>query len=175
MTFDYRGRPLLSKPLNPSSLTNPRVQGATHVLAVIALDRNGLPIEFSAGGGGSGDMTKALVVRWPHPTVSDTWNIIHNMNCYPQVRAEDETGEQGIPDVDYVSKSEINVLFSRPVSGTAYLLRYPNVTMVDAAGTEQPVELVFGNPNNLIVPVEPMVIPPVTDPTIEQTDFIDFP
>ena len=173
--YDFKGRPLLSKPLNPNSPTNVRWGGPTHVLAVIAMDKNGLPIQFGGGGGGSGDMTKALVVRWPYPVVSDTWNIIHNMNCYPQVRVQDSEGLQGIPDVDYVSRNEINVLLGRATSGIAFLNRYPNVTMVDEAGTEQPVELDYRDPHNLIVPVEPMVIPPVTDPTIEQTDFIDMP
>jgi hypothetical protein len=172
--YDFKGRPLLSKPLNPNSPTAVRWGGATHVLAVIALDRNGLPIEFSSGGGGSGDMTKALIIKWPYPEVSDTWIIRHNMNCYPSVRVEDSEGVQGIPDVDYISKNEINVLLTRETSGIAYLSRYPNTTLTDEAGTEQPVELIFGNPDNLVVEC-PIEIPPVTDPTIHQTDFIDKP
>lgn len=177
MTYDFKGRPLLSKPLNPLSPTVIRWEGPTHVLAVIAMDKNGLPINFS--GSGTGDMSKAIIVRFDQTEPMATWNIVHKMGCYPSVRVDDGSGgNAGIPDVDWVSKDELNVLLSREMTGSAYLNRYPYVSVGDANGELAPAEINFSNPDNLIIDITPLVkgqeLPP-TAPGIINVDYEERP
>ena len=172
--YDFRGRPLLSKPLNPLSPTMPAWGGATHIMAVIALDSNGLPIEFHHGGGGDGDMSKAIIVRFDQTTPSASWRIVHKMNCYPSVRVDDGNGNAGIPDVDWISKDELVVLLGREMTGSAYLNRYPYTTVAGGNGETLPAEFNFSDPNNLVIDISTADLPP-TAPGIENVDYEDRP
>ena len=170
--YDFRGRPLLSKPLNPASPTNPKWGGATQILAVIAMDKNGRPIQFGTGGsgGGTGDMSKAIMMKFDQPDVLDTWVITHNMNCYPAVRVDNGTGIAGIPDVDYTSKNELRVIMGTACSGSAYLSRYPNISLSDGQGGLAPADLDFSDSNNLKVDLSPEKFPP-DSPGIVNVDY----
>ena len=170
---DFKGRSLLSKPLDPLSLSNVRFGGATHVLAALAIDKNGLPINFGSGGGtGTGDMSKAIIMKYDQVDVSNTWVITHNMNCYPSVRVDDGQGNAGIPDVDYVSKNELRILLGRATAGSAYLNRYPNVSLAGGNGEIAPADLNYSDPNNLIIDLSPEDLPP-SGPGITNVDFLE--
>jgi hypothetical protein len=50
-----------------------------------------------------------------------TWDIIHNLNKYPSVTVVDTGGSEIIPNVVYMSSNEVQLFFSNPTSGKAYL------------------------------------------------------
>lgn len=52
---------------------------------------------------------------------ADTWNITHDLGGYPSVTVVNSTGTVVVGTVTYVSTSEIQIEFTAPFSGTAYL------------------------------------------------------
>ena len=51
-----------------------------------------------------------------------TWNINHNLNkFYPSVWVEDEFGETIIGNVKPIDKNNLQIIFTIPSKGTAYL------------------------------------------------------
>jgi hypothetical protein len=56
------------------------------------------------------------------PTPSYVWDITHNLNRYPSVTATDDTNEQIIGDITYLSMNELTITFSGLTSGSAYLV-----------------------------------------------------
>jgi hypothetical protein len=52
---------------------------------------------------------------------SDTWNITHSLSGKPSVTIVDSAGTIIIGDVQYLSNTQIQVSFTAPFSGSAYL------------------------------------------------------
>lgn len=52
---------------------------------------------------------------------SALWSIYHNMGKFPSVTVVDSGNNYIIGDVEYVSNMQINVHFSAPFGGKAYL------------------------------------------------------
>ena len=50
-----------------------------------------------------------------------TWVIAHNMNFYPSVTIIDGLGNVVLAPISYLSSNTVQIAFSRPFSGTAYL------------------------------------------------------
>jgi hypothetical protein len=48
------------------------------------------------------------------------WVIHHNLNGFPNVTVVDETGEEIMPDVEYVDNNTVRVVATWPFSGAAY-------------------------------------------------------
>jgi len=54
-------------------------------------------------------------------SASALWNITHNLGGYPSVTVVNSTGTVVVGTVTYISTSEIQIEFTAPFSGTAYL------------------------------------------------------
>jgi hypothetical protein len=54
-------------------------------------------------------------------SASDTWSINHTLGGYPSVTVVNSTGTVVVGTVTYISTSEIQIEFTAPFSGTAYL------------------------------------------------------
>lgn len=54
-------------------------------------------------------------------TVSDTWNIKHNLQKFPSITVIDTAGTQVIGKIEYVDENNIKLSFSSAFSGKAYL------------------------------------------------------
>jgi len=54
-------------------------------------------------------------------SASATWNITHTLGGYPSVMVVDSASTVVIGEVSYVSTSQVQVSFSSPFSGYAYL------------------------------------------------------
>ena len=52
---------------------------------------------------------------------ASTWVIAHNLGRYPSVDVADSTGREEIGEVQYVDGNNLNLFFSAPFSGEAYL------------------------------------------------------
>lgn len=66
------------------------------------------------------DAANSTVIHY-QPTVSSIWNIVHNLNKYPNVEVIDSAETIVIGNVEYVSINEIKIIFSGGFSGKAYL------------------------------------------------------
>lgn len=64
-----------------------------------------------------------LPTRYVHTqaAASSTWTINHNLNAYPAVMVVDTASTVVIGEVSYLSTSQVQVSFSAPFSGFAYL------------------------------------------------------
>ena len=54
-------------------------------------------------------------------TVSSTWTINHTLGGRPSVTVVDSAGTVVFGEVQYLSNTQVRVLFSAPFSGSAYL------------------------------------------------------
>lgn len=117
---DNEGRNMHTVPIPMTGPDNPNHHGS--VLAVIMVDKNGSPVDLSqigSGGSGTGGPTQFIHVQ---SISSETWVINHKLNkAYPTVVVVDQNGEEGIPDINSVDENNLELLFSVPFSGTAYL------------------------------------------------------
>ena len=52
---------------------------------------------------------------------SDTWVITHGMNKYPAIVVVDSSGSTVEGEVEYLSSTQLQVVFAAGFSGTAYL------------------------------------------------------
>ena len=148
MNRDFKGRSVLSKPLNPASPTTPR-GGAFMVLAVVPVDGNGNPINFGGGGGGGTDWTQAVVRTYTQGTPTDTWYVNHGMGCRPWVQIIDTDGNEGTPDVEWPDDNNLIILLAQPKAGIAYLHRYQAAVLQDAAGDTLTPDLSYADPEVL--------------------------
>lgn len=64
-----------------------------------------------------------LPTRYVHTqaAASSTWTINHNLNAYPAVMVVDTASTVVIGEVSYLSTSQVQVSFTAPFSGFAYL------------------------------------------------------
>lgn len=102
--------------------------------------------------------------EWTSPTPAQTWFINHNLGRFPTVITVDDSGSQFFGTVVYTDSNNIVIYFAEEASGTAYLAgtlvsgprnfqwsapsalttweithnlgRYPNVTVLDSAGSQ---------------------------------------
>ena len=54
-------------------------------------------------------------------TVSSTWTISHSLGGRPSVTVVDSAGTVVFGEVQYLSNTQVRVIFSAPFSGSAYL------------------------------------------------------
>lgn len=54
-------------------------------------------------------------------SASDTWNITHNLNFYPNVTVQDSGGTIVEGEINYTTRNTLIVTFSSAFSGKAYL------------------------------------------------------
>lgn len=54
-------------------------------------------------------------------TLSDTWNIEHNLNKFPSITIVDTGGNIVYGDYIYTDKNNVTLKFSLPISGKAFL------------------------------------------------------
>jgi hypothetical protein len=61
--------------------------------------------------------------RFEHnqPSASNTWDITHNMNFFPNVSIVDTALTKVIGEVEYLSENSLRVTFSQSFAGRAYL------------------------------------------------------
>lgn len=75
-------------------------------------------VNVSTGGGSVTDPTTFTFIQTAPSTV---WDIVHNLGGFPSVTTTDSTGHVILGQVQYISSNEVEVFFSVPLSGTAYL------------------------------------------------------
>jgi hypothetical protein len=63
--------------------------------------------------------TRRFIFDQPSP--SDTWNITHSLGGRPSVTVVDSASTMVIGEVNYLSDTDIQLVFSAPFSGKAYL------------------------------------------------------
>ena len=121
--FDSQGRSLLSLP----AAANP--DKSDRVMAMVVVDIQGNPVDWSTLGGGGGTPGEPSLgyFIYTQATPSDTWVITHNMKRFPHVVVVDEDGVEGVPDVDYhldnitLATFTLTVRLSNPIAGKAIL------------------------------------------------------
>ena len=64
---------------------------------------------------------KLKTSKYVQDTPQALWIIQHNRNEFPSILILDEENNQLIGDIRYISSNEIDLIFSQPVKGTAYL------------------------------------------------------
>lgn len=52
---------------------------------------------------------------------SNTWTILHNLDCFPPVQVVDSAGNEVIGDVDYTNNNQLVLTFTSAFAGVAYL------------------------------------------------------
>jgi len=58
--------------------------------------------------------------RYVQMSPASTWDVVHNLPYWPNVTVVDSLGREIVPDVQYVSGTEIQLIFSASVAGEAY-------------------------------------------------------
>lgn len=71
--------------------------------------------------GPAGESSQEVSYRHIQSTVSDTWQITHNLGWYPNITVVDSAGSVVEGEIDYTSENSLTLLFASPFSGTAYL------------------------------------------------------
>lgn len=71
----------------------------------------------------SSSSSSFLTKRYIHnqPSVSTLWQITHNLGGRPSITIVDSAGTVVFGDVTYISNTQIEVEFTSPFSGQAYL------------------------------------------------------
>ena len=59
--------------------------------------------------------------RYVQVTASNLWDITHSLGFRPNVTAVDSAGDTIIPEVRYLSDTQVRLIFSAAVAGEAYL------------------------------------------------------
>lgn len=55
-------------------------------------------------------------------TPASVWTVVHNLNTFPNATVLDSTGSQVMGDVIYLDGNSVQLTFSAPFSGVAYLI-----------------------------------------------------
>ena len=64
---------------------------------------------------------RALAYEYTKGVASATWEIIHNLNFYPNVTVEDSSHSVCEGEIEYTNPNKVIIRFSQPISGIAYL------------------------------------------------------
>lgn len=64
---------------------------------------------------------RLLTMTYSPPEAMECWQIVHNMNRYPNVSVMDSEGEMMLAQIHYIDNNTVCVYFARPTTGTAYL------------------------------------------------------
>lgn len=67
--------------------------------------------------GGIGSNTYVFLQMSPE----SLWDIVHNLYCYPSVTVIDSNGNVCYGDITYLSDRRLQIRFSAPFSGHAFL------------------------------------------------------
>jgi hypothetical protein len=73
------------------------------------------------GDAGWHDLPPGVTYTHNQSAIASVWTIAHGLNTFPSVTVVDTGGNEIIPDVSFVSSNQINLVFSAPTSGKAYL------------------------------------------------------
>lgn len=69
----------------------------------------------------SGQEIPPSAYRHSQGASSTTWEIVHNLNFYPNVTVEDSAGTIIEGEIEYVDQNTVRLTFSLPFTGYAYL------------------------------------------------------
>lgn len=71
----------------------------------------------------TGSIAQGITRRHVHTqgTVSSTWTITHALGGQPSIMVVDSAGTVVFGEVQYLSNTQVRVIFSAPFSGSAYL------------------------------------------------------
>jgi hypothetical protein len=98
-----------------------RVDGYVKMTKTLAVTENitvrGLDVATEGGGGGGSGTTYIH----NQGTSSSTWVVDHNLNKFPSVTVIDSGGTNVIGEVIYLTENRIEIYFSAPFAGKAYL------------------------------------------------------
>jgi hypothetical protein len=72
-----------------------------------------------AGPSGSGAGGLSLTIPFSNPLL--TWNVAHDLNCFPSITVIDTAGDLIEPDIKYVDENTVLVTFSAPTAGTVLI------------------------------------------------------
>jgi len=103
---------------------------ATNGEIIVTLNPTTVTVEASTTGpqgpqglqgvqGPAGD--KVVAYRHIQSETSDTWEITHNLNFYPNVTVIDSAGTICEGDINYVSQNSLTLNFAGAFSGEAFL------------------------------------------------------
>lgn len=68
-------------------------------------------------GTGTGDLNYVFIQM----SALATWHIVHNLGKFPDVVVIDSGGTNVIGEIDYIDTNTVDLVFSAPFGGTAYL------------------------------------------------------
>jgi ABC-type transport system substrate-binding protein len=73
----------------------------------------------AGSGGGSVPLTRFI---YQQATPATVWTVPHDLATYPTVVVLDSANQEVFGDVEYLDENTVQLTFSAPFSGTAYLL-----------------------------------------------------
>ena len=73
------------------------------------------------GPAGPGATPANLGLRYVQSTAATVWTITHALVFWPNVAVVDSTGREIIPEIAYLSSTQVQLTFSAAVGGEAYL------------------------------------------------------
>lgn len=65
--------------------------------------------------------TPVIAYRYSQGVPASVWNIVHNLNFYPNITVEDSAGNIVEGEIDYLDPNTVQLSFSAAFSGYAYL------------------------------------------------------
>jgi hypothetical protein len=76
-----------------------------------------------AAANGSSNAAPVNQVKYVHAQteISNQWNIIHNLNFFPNVTIMDHSNRILEADIQYLNINSVRIIMNAPMSGTAYL------------------------------------------------------
>lgn len=98
--------------------TQQRLVEATPTVSITVEETNALEPQVSLVRDLSPDL---FAYHHNQSTSSDTWEIQHGLGFYPNVTVMDSGGSMIEGELEHLSKHELRVNFSAPISGDAYL------------------------------------------------------
>lgn len=112
---------IVATPTAPSQVTTSEVEQVVFQQAGIA----GPPGPMGDAGpqgppGPSGALGNTITFRQDTP--ASVWTIVHSLGTFPSVTVLDSTGAQVMGDLSYLDGNTVQLIFSAPFSGVAYLI-----------------------------------------------------
>ena len=71
---------------------------------------------------GAGEVADARAYLHTQPTLALVWTVVHNLGRYPSVTVSDTGNNSVIADVHYVDFNQLEITFTAPTAGRAYLV-----------------------------------------------------
>ena len=104
-----------------TALVRPLEEGATGPAGPTGPDGPAGPTGPAGPPGSVGTGTGDLNFVFTQMSALSTWHIVHSLGKFPDVVVIDSAGTNVIGQIDYIDVNTVDLIFSAPFGGTAYL------------------------------------------------------